>query len=267
MYFNSNIRILRQRKKRTQEILAGEMGFTRSTLNSYESGTIINPTIEALIAFSDYFKMSIDTLIKVDLFNLSEAKLRDLESGHDDFVRGTKLRVLATTVNNQNRENIEVVPLKAKAGYKSGYADPEFIRKLPVFQLPILFKERKYRMFQITGNSMLPIPDKSWVIAEFVENWHDIKDGEAFVLLTNDEGIVFKMVFNQIKKKKNLLLKSLNAEYEPYEININEVREVWKFCNYISSEIPEPQIARDELFSKVLKLEKDMQKVKGALKE
>ncbi len=267
MYFNSNIRILRQRKKRTQEILAGEMGLTRSTLNSYESGTIINPTIEALIAFSDYFKMSIDTLIKVDLFNLSEAKLRDLELGHDDFMRGTKLRVLTTTVNNQNRENIEVVPLKAKAGYKSGYADPEFIKKLPVFQLPILFKERKYRMFQITGDSMLPIPDKSWVIGEFVENWFDIKGGEAFILLTKDDGIVFKIAFNQLKKKKNLLLKSLNAEYEPYEINITEVREVWKFCNYISSEIPEPQIARDELFSKVLKLEKDMQKVKGALKE
>jgi transcriptional regulator with XRE-family HTH domain len=267
MYFSTNIRLLRQRKKRTQEIVAGEMGFTRSTLNSYESGITVNPTLEALIIFSDYFKMSIDTLIRKDLSRLSEAKLRDLELGHDDFIRGTKLRVLATTVNNENRENIEVIPLRAKAGYKSGYADPDFIKKLQTFQLPILFNERKYRMFQITGDSMMPIPDKSWIIAEFVENWYDIKDGEAFVLLTQDEGIVFKIVFNQLKKKKNLLLKSLNAEYDPYEINITEVREAWRFCNYISSEIPEARLPEDELFSKVMRLEKDMMKIKGALKE
>src|SRR6185436_17169446 len=233
----TNIRLLRQRKKRTQDIVAGELGFTRSTLNSYENGITVNPTIEALIAFSDYFKMSIDTLIRKDLSKLSEGKLRDLELGHDDFIRGTKLRVLATTVNNQNIENIEVVPLRAKAGYKSGYADPDFIKKLQTFQLPILFNERKYRMFQVSGDSMLPIPDKSWVIGEFVENWYNIKDGEACILLTQDDGIVFKLAFNQIKKKKNLLLKSLNSEYEPYEININEIREVWKFCNYLSSEI------------------------------
>jgi transcriptional regulator with XRE-family HTH domain len=267
MYFSSNIRLLRQRKKRTQEVVASEMGFTRSTLNSYESGITVNPTIEALITFSDYFKMSIDTLIRKDLSKLSEGKLRDLEMGHDDFIRGTKLRVLATTVNNQNIENIEVVPLRAKAGYKSGYADPDFIKKLQTFQLPILFNERKYRMFQVSGDSMLPIPDKSWVIGEFMENWYNIKDGEACILLTQDDGIVFKLAFNQIKKKKNLLLKSLNSEYEPYEININEIREVWKFCNYLSSEIPEPQLAKDELFSKVMKLEKDMLKIKGVLKE
>lgn len=267
MYFSNNIRLLRQRKNRTQDAVANELGFSRSTLNSYENGIIINPTIEALIAFSDYFKIAVDTLIKVNLEKLSESKLRELELGYDHYVRGTKLRVLATTVDSNNRENIEVVPLKAKAGYKNGYADPDFIKKLPAFQLPILYNDRKYRMFQVSGDSMIPVPDKSWVIGEFVENWHNIKDGEAYVLLTLDEGIVFKIVFNQIKKKKSLLLKSLNTFYEPYEININEVREVWKFCNYISSEIPEPQFAKDELFSKVMKLEREMHKIRGALKE
>lgn len=267
MHFSNNIKLLRQRKKRTQDIVANELGLSRSTINSYESGIIINPTIDALIAFSDYFRMSIDTLIKVDLTKLSEARLRDLELGHDSYIRGTKLRVLATTVDSRNKENIELVPMKAKAGYKNGYADPDFIKLLPTFQLPILFNDRKYRMFQITGDSMLPIPDKSWVIGEFVENWYNIKDGDAHILLTQDEGIVFKIAFNQLKKKKNILLKSLNIAYEPYEININEVKEVWKFCNYISNEIPEAQLAKDDLFNKVMKLEREMQKVKGILKD
>src|SRR5436190_1277470 len=84
------------------------------------------------------------------------------------------------------------------AGYKNGYADPDFLKKLSTFQLPILFNDRKYRMFQISGDSMLPIPDKSWVIGEYVENFYDIKDGQPYILLTLDEGIIFKMTYNQL---------------------------------------------------------------------
>ncbi len=266
MHFSDNIRLLRQRKEFTQDFMASELGLSRSTLNSYENGAIVNPTIEALISFSDYFKMSIDTLIKVDFTALSETKLKELILGHDTFIKGSKLRVLATTVDANNKENIEVVPVKAKAGYKNGYADPDFIKKLPTFQLPILFNDRKYRMFQITGDSMLPVPDKSWVIGEYLENFYDIKDGTAYVLLTLDDGIVFKIAYNQLRKKKSLLLKSLNPEYDPYEVPVNEVREVLSLCNYISSELPEPQQVKEELFLKVLKLERDMKKIKGAMK-
>jgi transcriptional regulator with XRE-family HTH domain len=230
MYFSTNIKIMRARRNRTQDIVASELGFSRSTLNSYENGSIKNPTLDALMLFSKYFKVSIDTLVKIDMGKLSQYQLSELERGHDVYVTGSRLRVLATTVDSFNKENIEVVPLRAKAGYKQGYTDPEFIKKLPVFQLPILLNDRKYRMFQISGDSMLPVPDKSWVIGEYVENFYDIKDGHAYIVLTADDGIVFKIAYNQLKKKKNLLLKSLNEVYSPYEINVREVKEVWKFC-------------------------------------
>lgn len=265
MFLGSNIKFLRHLRNRTQDAVAGELGITRSALNNYENGQVLNPTLESLVKLSKYFRISIDTLIKIDISKLSKFQLSELEKGNDVFIAGTKLRILATTVDSSNKENIEVVPLKAKAGYKNGYADPEFIKKLPTFQLPILFSDRKYRMFQVSGDSMLPIPDKSWVIAEYIENWHDIKDGNAYVLLTLDEGIVFKVVHNRIRKKKSLLLQSLNPQYEPYEININEIREVWKFCNYISSEIPEPQLQKDDLYSKVMSLEKEMKKIQTVI--
>ena len=41
-------------------------------------------------------------------------------------------------VDSKNRDNIELVPVKAKAGYTAGYNDPEFISSLPTFQLPFL---------------------------------------------------------------------------------------------------------------------------------
>lgn len=265
MFFNNNIKLLRQRRNRTQDIVANELNVTRSTLNSYENGSIKNPTLDMLIAFSKYFKVSIDTLIKLDLTKLSDFQLNELERGNDVYVTGARLRVLATTVDNTNRENIEVVPLKAKAGYKNGFADPEFIKKLPTFQLPILFAERKYRMFQISGDSMLPIPDKSYVIGEYVENWNDIKDDTGYVILTQDDGIVFKIAYNQLKKNRTLLLKSLNPEYEPYEIPVNEVREVWKFCNYLSSELPEEALPKNDLLEKFSRLEKEMKNLRTSL--
>lgn len=169
MHFSNNIKLLRSRKKRTQDVVARELGMSRSTMNSYENGLITNPTIESLISFSAYYRVSIDTLVKIDLSKLSESKLREVELGYDDYIKGTKLRVLATTVDSKNKENIELVPVKAKAGYTAGYNDPEFIRTLPSFQLPFLSAERKYRTFQISGDSMLPIPDKSYVTAEYIE--------------------------------------------------------------------------------------------------
>src|SRR4051812_34909396 len=167
MHLNSNIKFLRLRRELTQDVTAIGLDMSRSTLNSYENGSIKNPTLDSLLAFSKYFKISIDTLVKIDISKLSNFQLSELEKGHDVFVTGSRLRVLATTIDSHNKENIEAVPLKAKAGYKHGYADPDFIGKLPVFQLPILFNDRKYRMFQIDGPSMLPIPDKSWVIGEY----------------------------------------------------------------------------------------------------
>jgi hypothetical protein len=175
--------------------------------------------------------------------------------------------VLATTVDSSNKENIEVVPLKAKAGYKNGYADSDYIKKLPTFQLPILFNDRKYRMFQIEGDSMMPIPDKSFVIGEYVENWYDIKNGNAYILLTKDDGIVFKIVTNELKRRKQLVLHSLNPEFKPYELEVQDVKEVWKFCNYISSEMPEPVQQKDELLQWVVKMEEELMVMKNRLKE
>ncbi len=265
MYFNTNIKLLRNRRKRTQDVVAGELNMSRSTLNSYENGSIKNPTLDALMMFSKYFRLSIDTMVKVDLSKLSDFQMSELEKGNDVYVTGSRLRVLATTVDSQNRENIEVVPLKAKAGYKNGFADPDFIKKLPTFQLPLLLSDRKYRMFQISGDSMLPIPDKSWVIGQYLENWYDMKDGDAYIILTQEEGLVFKVVENNLRKKKNVVLKSLNTVYKPYELHIGEIREVWKFCNYLSSELPDNSFTKEDMLGKIMNLEKEVRGIRESL--
>jgi transcriptional regulator with XRE-family HTH domain len=266
MYFGSNIRLLRLRKNRTQEVVSNELDISRSTLNSYENSSIKNPTLDALFMFSKYFHISIDTLVKIDLSKLGEGKLNELERGSDVYITGSKLRVIATTVDVENNETIEVVSHRAKAGYKSGYADPEYIKRLPAFQLPILYNDRKYRMFQINGDSMLPVPDKSWVIGEYVDNWYDIKDGQAYIVFTIDDGIVFKIVKNHLRKKRILELISLNDEYAPYEVPATEVKEVWKFCNYISNELPDPAMQKNALLSRIGAIASVVAELKTSLK-
>ncbi len=260
MYFSSNIKYLRKRKKRTQDEVAFALKMKRSTLSGYEN-RVSQPSIEVLLAFSDYYKIAIDTLIKVDLGKLPESQLRQLERGYDVFIRGTKIRVLATTVNPENVDNIELVNEKAKAGYSSGYADPEYIKVLPTFYLPFLSKDKKYRTFQISGDSMLPIPDGAYVTGEYVENWEYIRDGKAYIILTVNDGIVFKNVENRIAGSGQLRLHSLNPLYEAYDLDIQEVREVWRFVNYISPEIPKQAVSKQELKQEITELKQRIESI------
>jgi transcriptional regulator with XRE-family HTH domain len=241
MHLSSNIRFLRKRKRYTQSTLADTLGIKRSNVNNYENGTAV-PPVNILIALSDLFHLSIDTLLRIDLSKLRESQLYVVENGSDVFVKGNELRVLTTTVDSQNHDNIELVSIKAKAGYTTGYFDPEYISGLPVFQLPFLSSEKKYRTFQVSGDSMLPVPDRSWVTGEFVQDLGDVKDNGLYVVLTLNEGIVFKKIINELKEKGSLRMISLNTEYSPYDLPLAEVREVWKFVHYISSEVPEPAV-------------------------
>ena len=264
MYFSSNIKFLRKRRGRTQDDAAFSLKMFRSTLSGYENN-VAKPSVEVLLAFSEYFKIAVDTLIKIDLAKLPEREVIQLERGYDVYIKGSSMRILATTVDSANDENIELVSEKAKAGYTSGFADPEYIKILPAFKLPFLSKERKYRTFQISGDSMLPIPDKSWVTGEYVENWQYIKDGQPYIVLTMDAGIVFKVVENKIEQDGKLVLHSLNTIYEPYDIDIKDVKEVWKFVNYISSEMPEANIEKDELAGEIKALRKEVKAIQMKL--
>jgi transcriptional regulator with XRE-family HTH domain len=262
MLFSSNIKLLRKRRGRTQDDVAFALNMKRSTLSGYEN-EISQPTVQALIAFSKYYGVAIDTLLKIDLGTLTESQLSQLERGGDVYLKGSNLRVLATTVNNKNEDNIELVSEKAKAGYATGFADPEFIKELPVFQLPFLSKQKKYRTFQLNGDSMLPIPSGSFVTGEFVHDWNTIVNGHGYVILTLDEGIVFKITENLLESDHKLKLYSLNPLYEPFDIHVNEIKEIWKFVNFISSEIPDPMIQPDDLIKTVASLKKDLNLLKS----
>lgn len=237
-YFGTNLKILRKRRARSQADLSQSLKLTRSSLSAYEVGTA-EPNYDTLMRISKYFKVPIDVFLKDDLHEFSELRLTNLENGFDVDVSGKKLRVLTTTVNQDNEENIELVPMAAQAGYTQGLYDPEYIKVLPTFQLPFLSKDRKYRTFPISGDSMPPISHGSFVTGEFIQNWNYVKDGYPYIIVTKEDGIVFKVVYNKIKSNKSLLLCSTNTAYEAYEVKVDDILEIWKFTNYINSDAPE----------------------------
>ncbi|MFP4620561.1 MAG: XRE family transcriptional regulator [Bacteroidales bacterium] len=261
MNFSKNIRLLRKRRKRTQDDVAQALNIKRSTLSGYEN-EVAQPGIEALIAFSEYFNVAVDTLIKVDLSGLTEKQLSQLEKGYDVYLKGSNLRVLTTTVDRDDNENIELVNERAKAGYQRGFADPEFIRELPTFQLPFLPKEKKFRTFQVSGDSMLPIPNGSWITGEFIQDWLSVNNGEACIILTLNEGVVFKIVENRLKEERKLIVHSLNPSYESYEIPAEEIKEIWQFRHFISHELPEPGIPSSQIIQRITRLQQEIAKLK-----
>lgn len=226
MYLHSNIKILRKKKALTQEALAERLVISRSKLAGYELS--ISPPLDVIVRIAENFNVSIDTLIKEDLASYSEYKLRELLET-DQFLRGRKLRILATTVDEQGRELIEVVSQKVKASYLAGFSDPEFIAELPRFTLPFLPMDKKHRVFQIDGDSMLPIPDGAWIVCEYMDDWTAIKDGERYVIVTEQDGVTFKIAYNRIEEEQKLLLCSANPIYVPFEVEAEQIREVWKY--------------------------------------
>ena len=253
IFFHNNIRFLRERKKMSQEELSAELDLSRNKLQALESGKTINPSAIDMINFSEYFNVSVDSLLKVDLLKLGELKLKELLSGNDVYMTGSKIRVLAITVDKDNRENAEYVPVKAKAGYISGYNDPEYIAGLPKFSLPNLPKSGTFRMFPTTGDSMLPIPENSEVIAQYVQDWKSLKpDTPCIVILKGQQDFVFKLV--TIQADGSVLLKSLNSKYSPYSVNGRDILEIWKYYKHQTDALPQPETDLQELKTLILEL-------------
>jgi len=259
IFFGSNVKFLRARQKYTQEHLAQKLSMTRSKLNCIEIGQTKSPSIEDMLKFSSQFKMSLDTLIKVDLSKLGELKLRELEAGNDIYIKGGNLRVLAITVDKENNENVEYVPVKAKAGYQAGYHDPDYIASLPRYSIPNLPKQGTFRIFPTEGDSMLPIPENSDVTGEYIEDWYSIKPKTScIVILKNNQDFVFKMV--TLQKDRTFLLESMNQIYKPYTVEANDILEIWKFHSFTSKKIPEPVSDLSVLLQEIKSLKKEMRK-------
>jgi len=217
--FSDNIRALRVRNKISQEKLAESLQITRGRYVKYEDGTSEAP-YDILKRMAYYFHISIDLLLSVDVRKIDMQDLLKLENNR---------LILPIQVDSHGDNFIEVVTQKVKAGYLNGYSDPEYIESLQQISLPFL-GAGKHRGFPVEGDSMPPHEDGSIIIGRYVERLGDIQDGKTYILITKNEGMVYKRLN---KNKKNaLVLESDNSFYPQYEVRLSDIIEIWEYqCN------------------------------------
>ena len=254
MFISKNLKTLRKRIKKSQEEVAQDLNMHRSTYSGYEN-EVATPNIENLIIFSKYYQVSIDVLIQKDLSSLNAAEWERFSNEWRIQAKGSNLRVLTSVVDQSNEEVIELIPEKARAGYVAGFSDPEFIKELPSLQLPFLSKNKKYRAFPISGDSM------PHVVGEFVQDWTSLKSGTPCVLVSKEEGIVFKFLYSHLDENQTFLLVSSNPNFEPYSVHLSEIYEIWKFVSYISNEIPNIRLDEHDLSVTYRNLHQDIFKI------
>jgi len=211
-----NLKYLRKLRGWTQEEFAAKLGIKRSLLGAYEEERA-EPRIEVLEVVGDMFKLTLDELLR-----------KELSDTKGNYLSRRRAQKMAAATND-----IQLVPVKAAAGYLAGYADPEFLDELNTFTLPML-APGNYRAFEIVGDSMLPTTSGSVIVGEKIDDMEEVKSNQTYIVVSRNEGIVYKRVMKNNKSKTKLTLISDNTAYQPYNVNTDDVLEVWKAQMIIS---------------------------------
>ena len=213
-----NLKYLRKLRGWTQEEFATKLGIKRSLIGAYEEERA-DPRLDVMEILCEMFKLTLDDLMRKDLSN----------TGNNYIAKRRQMKMLMTAERNV----IHFVPVKAAAGYLAGYADSEFIDELNTFTLPML-TGGNYRAFEIIGDSMLPTPSGSIIVGEKVDSIDDVKNNMAYIVVSRNEGIVYKRIVKNNKVKNKVSLVSDNPQYQPYQVNAEDIVELWQAQSVIS---------------------------------
>jgi transcriptional regulator with XRE-family HTH domain len=251
-HIHANIKHLRTLKKLSQERFAEELAWSRSIVGSYEEGRS-EPSIDRLIDLSNYFNIPIDILVKNDLRAAKDTSFIEV---------GNKRVLFPITVNAIDEDLIDIIPAKASAGYLSGYDDPEYIEQLEKIKLPFL-PTGTHRAFPISGDSMLPVKDGAFIVAKFMEDIADIKNGRTYIILTKNDGLVYKRVYIPEGDTTSLLLSSDNKSYQPYLVARETVLEIWEFtCCINTQEYDEKELKLSSIMTMFQDLKVELEAIK-----
>lgn len=178
------------------------------------------------------------------------------------------------TADKDSNDNILYVPVRARAGYLTGYGDAEYISTLPTFRFPGL-NNATYRMFEVEGVSMSPtMQNGDRVIGEWVDDLSKIRDNRVHIVVTKNDGVVIKRVLNRINERGVIVLKSdtltHRADFPSKQIDPSEIVEIWYSRLKISGDFSEPgEIYRrmNDLEGEVVDLRQNQQESSAQLKE
>jgi transcriptional regulator with XRE-family HTH domain len=243
-FAGQNLKYLRKLKGFTQEEFAMKLQIKRSLLGAYEEERA-EPRIDVLEIVSDHFKISLDDLLR-----------KDLSDTKGDYLSKRRVQKLGSESNL-----IHFVPMKAAAGYLAGYADEEFIDELNTFTLPMM-GSGQFRAFEIIGDSMLPTPSGSIIVGQKINGLDDVKQNAAYIVVSRSEGIVYKRLSRNSRSKNKVTLSSDNQLYQPYDMNVEEILELWQAQMVITKVTPQQRWDVGQLANLVSNLQDQVSSMK-----
>jgi transcriptional regulator with XRE-family HTH domain len=243
-FAGQNLKYLRKLKGFTQEEFAMKLQIKRSLLGAYEEERA-EPRIDVLEIVSDHFKISLDDLLR-----------KDLSDTKGDYLSKRRIQKLGSESNL-----IHFVPMKAAAGYLAGYADEEFIDELNTFTLPMM-GSGQFRAFEIIGDSMLPTPSGSIIVGQKINGLDDVKQNAAYIVVSRSEGIVYKRLSRNSRSKIKVTLSSDNQLYQPYDMNVEEILELWQAQTVITKVTPQQRWDVGQLANLVSNLQDQVSSMK-----
>ena len=240
-----NLRYLRKLRGWTQEEFANKLKIKRSLVGAYEEERA-EPRLEVMEQICNIFKLSLEDFLFKDL---SAPRAQS-------YLEKRRMMKMEAEI-----AEIRFVPVKAAAGYLAGYGDPEFVDELNTFTLPML-GPGQYRAFEIVGDSMLPTPSGSVIVGEKVEDLEDVKNSNTYVVLSKNEGVVYKRIIRNNRVKNKITLLSDNPQYEPYNVSSEDVLEVWKAVYIMQKANAGPRWDVNQLAGMVTNLQEQVSSLK-----
>ena len=175
--------------------------------------------------------------------------LADNETSFQHFV-DNHLHTISNPVKNEAESFQKITPkltplVKANAikEYLANCQKVDYLHSLPTISLPFITSERS-RAFEM-GNDF-PLQN-SIVVGNGISDWSEVKDGRFYVLLSAQQGVIYRRVYNQVKIKGALLLSSDNPTIPSFEISIKDIAEIWEVNSFISQQLPEPHISLERV--------------------
>jgi transcriptional regulator with XRE-family HTH domain len=248
-FAGKNLKYLRKLRGWTQEEFANKLNIKRSLVGAYEEERA-EPRLEVMETICHLFSISLEDFLFKDL---------SVKTGGSYLESRRNSKLLQS-----GSAEIKLVPIKAAAGYLNGYGDPEFIDELNTFTLPML-APGNYRAFEILGDSMLPTPSGSVIVGEKIDDWEEVKNSNTYVVLSKQEGVVYKRVLRNAKSRNKLTLLSDNPVYEPYHVNAEDVLEIWRAVYIIQKATPAPRWDVSQLAGMVNTLQEQVSSLKKKL--
>jgi transcriptional regulator with XRE-family HTH domain len=240
-YAGKNLKYIRKQREWTQEEMANQLQIKRSLVGAYEEERA-EPRLEVQEAICALFNISLEEFLFQDL-SQKGSSVDDTGAGMSYLDRRRSMKM---DKSSSAAPIVPFVPVKAAAGYLAGYADPEFLDELNTFTLPML-APGDYRAFEIIGDSMLPTPSGSVIVGEKVDSIKDVKNSNTYIVVSNADGVVYKRIITNDDNKEKLTLLSDNPLYEPYQVNSQDIVEVWKAVYIIHKAGSQPMWDVDQL--------------------